>query len=651
VVDVRITEQLPHMRAPGTQFVRFALFEVDFRAGELSKEGRRIRLQEQPLQVLGMLVERPGEVVTREELKQRLWPADTFVDFDHGLNSAVARLREALNDSADSPKFVETVARRGYRFIGHLETAVLPPAVVSEASRPDNPALQLQPASSSWRKWLPALVGLGLIVLVSAVSFLLRPAQRSQALSKPMDSVAVLPFENASATSDSNYLADGITQSAIDHLSRLPNLKVISMGSVLRYRGRQGDVKQIGRDLGVRSVMVGKIDFRGERMVVMAELIDASDGTHIWGEQYDRKVTDIMAVQEDITREIAKKLEVRLSTQQENMLRKRYTQDFEAYEIYLRGRYYWDRRTQEDLQRGLAYFQQAIDRDPTNALAYAGLADSYFVKAISGALPAADAMPKAKAAALKALEIDNTLAEAHTSLAQITANYEWNWDKAEMEYRKAIELNPNSSTGHHYFGTFLMGMGRHAEALEEMKRAQELDPLSPIIATFIGKAFDYAAKNDEAIQQYEKVLASDPSFPVARTFLLRSLEQAGRLEEAIAQAKIVASQAGSSTDRAEAVEAAYRTAGPTGYWKEILRQQATGKSRGPDSDLDIAGIYVKLGDQDSTFRLLDRAYTARNMWLMNLKVDPRWDTLRSDPRFESLLLRVGLATRSEAQTR
>lgn len=273
------------------------------------------------------------------------------------------------------------------------------------------------------------------------------------------------------------------------------------------------------------------------------------------------------------------------------------------------------------------------------------------MKAISGALPAADAMPKAKAAALKALEIDNTLAEAHTSLAQITANYEWNWDKAEMEYRKAIELNPNSSTGHHYFGTFLMGMGRHAEALEEMKRAQELDPLSPIIATFIGKAFDYAAKNDEAIQQYEKVLASDPSFPVARTFLLRSLEQAGRLEEAIAQAKIVASQAGSSTDRAEAVEAAYRTAGPTGYWKEILRQQATGKSRGPDSDLDIAGIYVKLRDQDSTFRLLDRACTARNMWLMNLKVDPRWDTLRSDPRFESLLLRVGLATRSEAQTR
>lgn len=205
--------------------------------------------------------------------------------------------------------------------------------------------------------------------------------------------------------------------------------------------------------------MTGKIDFHGDRMIVMAELIDASDGTHIWGEQYNRKVSDIMSVQDDIAREIATKLEVRLSTQQENVLRRRYSQDFEAYQMYLRGRYYWNRRSQEDLQRGIAYFEQATERDPNNALAYAGLADSYFVRAISGALPTGDAMPKAKAAALKALELDNSLAEAHTSLAQITANYEWNWDKAESEYKKAIELNPNYSTGHHYYATFLMGMG------------------------------------------------------------------------------------------------------------------------------------------------------------------------------------------------
>jgi TolB-like protein len=277
------------------------------------------------------------------------------------------------------------------------------------------------------------------------VGYFWRHPLKSLAVNKTIDSVAVLPFENAAPNPETDFLADGITQSAIDHLSRLGNLKVISMGSVSRYRGRQGDPKQIGRDLGVRSVMTGKIAFRGDRMAVMAELVDANDGAHIWGEQYDRKVSDIQNLQEDIANEIANKLERRLSAQQKQALRKRYTQDFETYEMYLRGRYYWTRRNQADLRLGIAYFQQAIERDPNNALAYAGLADSYFVRAISGAVPTAEALPLAKAAALKALELDDSLAEAHTSLAQISANYDWNWGKAEDEYKRAIELNPNYS--------------------------------------------------------------------------------------------------------------------------------------------------------------------------------------------------------------
>jgi tetratricopeptide (TPR) repeat protein len=391
--------------------------------------------------------------------------------------------------------------------------------------------------------------------------------------------------------------------------------------------------------------MIGRIDFRGDHMIVLAELVNTSDGTHIWGEQYDRKVSDIMSVQEDISREIATKLETRLSTQQEKLLRKRYSQDFEAYQIYLRGRFYWNRRSQKDLQRGIAYFEQAIERDPTNALAYAGLADSYFVRAISGALPTGDTMLKAKAAALKALELDDSLAEAHTSLAQVTANYEWNWDKAESEYKKAIELNPSYSTGHHYYATFLMAMGRHAEALEEMKKAEALDPLSPIIATFIGKAYYYAGNNDEAIKRYEKVLDSDPEFQVARSFLIHSLEQAGRFDEAVAQTKIVAAQAGRGLDDAAELDRAYRATGATGYWKEILRQVQGGKDPGAGSDLDIAAIYIKLGNKERAFELLERAYAERNMWLMNLKVDPRFDDLRSDRRYESILRRVGLRLR------
>jgi TolB-like protein/DNA-binding winged helix-turn-helix (wHTH) protein/Tfp pilus assembly protein PilF len=627
---------------PPRELARFALFEVYFRAGELRREGRRIRLQEQPFQILAMLLEHPGELVTRTELHQKLWAADTFVDFDHGLNSAVARLREALNDSAERPKYIETVARRGYRFIGQLEGVCRPPDASLGASDTED-SLPTRPpgVARNWKKRVPTLAAAGVLVF-GAGTYIWRHSGRSQAVNKSIDSVAVLPFQYTAASTDQEFLADGITQSAIDHLSRLGNLKVISLGSVLRYRGRQDDVRQIGRDLGVGSVMIGRIDFRGDHMMVMAELVNTSDGSHIWGEQYDRKVTDIMSVQEDISQEIASKLEVRLSSQQEKLLRKRYSQDFEAYQIYLRGRYYWNRRSQEDLQRGIAYFEQAVERDPSNALAYAGLADSYFVRAISGALPTGEAMPKAKAAALKALELDDSLAEAHTSLAQVTANYEWNWDKAEVEYRKAIELNPSYSTGHHYYATFLMAMGRHSEALEEMKKAEVLDPLSPIIATFIGKAYYYAGDNNEAIRRYEKVLGTDPEFRVARSFLIHSLEQAGRFDEAAAQAKIEAAQAGLGSDSAAALERAYRATGAAGYWKEVLRQVQGGKDPGAGSDLDIAAIYIKLGNEDRAFDLLERAYAERNMWLMNLKVDPRFDDLHSDRRYESLLHRIGL---------
>lgn len=625
---------------PSPEFARFALFEVHFRAGELRKEGRRIRLQEQPFRVLAMLLERPGEMITRADLHRKLWPADTFVDFDHGLNSAVARLREALNDSADRPRYIETVARRGYRFIGQVEP--VPRALVpGNLEAEDSLLVRLMRPPWTWKKSVPVLAIAGLLVFVASALLSRRPF-RSRAVNKTIDSIAVLPFENASTTPDQEFLADGITQSAIDQLSRLSNLKVISLGSVLRYRGHQDDVRQIGRDLGVGSVMTGRIDLRGDHMMVMAELVNASDGSHIWGEQYDRKVSDIMSVQEDISQEIAIKLEVRLSAQQKKLLRKRYSQDFEAYQIYLRGRYYWNRRSQEDLQRGIAYFEQAIERDPSNALAYAGLADSYFVRAISGALPTADAMPKAKAAALKALELDDSLAEAHTSLAQVTANYEWNWEKAEAEYQRAIELNPSYSTGHHYYATFLMAMGKHAQALEEMKKAEALDPLSPIIATFIGKAYYYAGNNDEAIVRYEKVLETDPEFRVARSFLIHSLEQAGRFDQAAAQARIEAAQAGLSSDGAASLERAYRATGATGYWKEVLRQVEGGKDPGAGSDMDIAAIYAKLGNKERAFYLLERAYVERNMWLMNLKVDPRFDSLRSDQRYAGLLHRLGL---------
>jgi tetratricopeptide (TPR) repeat protein len=388
--------------------------------------------------------------------------------------------------------------------------------------------------------------------------------------------------------------------------------------------------------------MTGRIVFRGDRMQVIAELVDTSDGTHIWGGQYDRQVSDILSVQEEIAREIAVRLETRLNSRQQVLLRKRYTENFEAWQAYLRGRYYWNKRFPEDLKRGITYFEQAIDADPGNALAYAGLADSYFVRAVSGNVSMNEGMFKAKAAALKALELDDSLAEAHTSLAQISATYEKNWVLAESEYKRAIALNANYSTGHHYYATFLMAMGRHDEAMAEMKKAQELDPLSPIIATFIGKTLYFAGKNEESIAEYQKVLATDPAFPVARTFLIHSLEQGGHFDEVIAQRLIVAAQFGKSVEHTNALRQKYKSEGVRGYWKYRIAEMGGNLENKPEAALDTAALYARLGDKNRAFWFLERALEYHDLWTVYLKVDPQWENLHGDSRYELALKHVGL---------
>jgi TolB-like protein/DNA-binding winged helix-turn-helix (wHTH) protein/Tfp pilus assembly protein PilF len=617
---------------------------VDLRAGELRKEDRRIRLQEQPFQILALLLERQGEVVSREELRQKLWPADTFVDFDHGLNSAVARLRGALNDSADSPKYIETVGGRGYRFIAKIDQQNGVLAAQREICSSTNIDL---PTARPRRRLLVVFASMGAAALVvTAGMYLAGIRTRSRPLGKSISSVAVLPFEVAAASPETESLADGITESAIDHLSRLSNLKVISLRSVLRYQGRRVDPQQVGQDLGVQSVMMGKIDFRGPRIVVLAELIDTSDGTHIWGEQYDRKVSDVLSVQEDLAREIANKLEVRLTTQQAKMLTKRYTENVEAWQTYLLARYYWNQRSPENLRRSVTYFQQSLVQDSSNALAYAGLADSYFVLGVSGNMSPPEAIAKARVAAEKALRLDDSLAEAHTSIAQITATHDHDWESAEREYKRALELRPGYSTGHHYYATFLMSMGRHAEALQELEQAQKLDPLSPIIATFVGRAHYFAGRNQDSIDQYKKILASDPNFLVARTYLILSEEQAGDIGEALLQTQAFASQIGEGDAHVRALRRAWQADGERGYWKEMLRQRFShprgsgGRSSTPE--LELAAIYTRLGDKERAFPLLERAFDERDLYILNLKVDPQWTKLHGDARYDDLLRRLRL---------
>jgi len=389
--------------------------------------------------------------------------------------------------------------------------------------------------------------------------------------------------------------------------------------------------------------MIGKIVIQHDRMNVLAELINTADGTHIWGEQYNRKLADIIGVQEDIATEIAAKLHIGETEEQQKLFRKRYTEDFEAYKLYIRGRYYWNKRDVPDLQRGLSYFQQAIDRDPTYALAYAGLADAYFVECAAGAIPARDGLPKAKAAALAALELDDSLAEAHTSLAHIYFNYDWNWTDAEAEYKKAIALSPSYSIGHYFYGTFLLARARNTEAFAELRRAQELDPLSPMIATFLGKAYYYSRNNRESIAQFRKVIQSNPGFPVAQNFLVETLERAGLFEEALAQMDAKNQSAKPDPD-VLALRRAYQSTSGQGYLRERIRQlrldphgEAGGLSGGS------AALYAVLGDKDHASDMLERAYDRHELWLVYLKVDPVWDNLRTDPRFQAFLHRVRLA--------
>jgi TolB-like protein/DNA-binding winged helix-turn-helix (wHTH) protein len=642
--------------------------QPDFRFGEyflnvaerrLLCRGESVALTPKAFDTLLLLVKNAGHLVEKEAFLKQLWP-NVFVE-ESSLAQNISVLRKVLGDDGNGSKFIETVPKRGYRFVAEVREAVeeslgagngggaqerTPLSVVQTAGQ-ERPSA----AGAQGAKWHSARVGLyitliAIMVIALGASYVFWQRLHAQARSVAHRAMlAVLPFQNLSGDRAQEYVSDGLTEEMITQLGRMDpqQLGVIARTSAMAYKDTRKTSAEIGRELGVDYVLEGSVRRENSRVRVSAQLIQVKDQTHLWAQNYDRDMRDILSLQGEVAQSIAEEIQIKLTRQGGSIPPKnRSVVDVEAYEIYLRGLYYWNRRSQTDLQRGIAYFQQAIERDPSNALAYAGLADSYFVRAISGAVPTQDAMPKAKAAALKALELDDSLAEAHTSLAQISANYEWNWSKAEFEYKKAIELNPNYSTGHHYYATFLMGMGRHTEALDQMKRAQELDPLSPVIATFIGKAYYYARNNEEAIRQYRKVLDSDPAFPLARSFLINSLEVAGRFDDAVTELKIEAAQLGRSGEEAEARSRTYQKGGADGYWKEALRQREAGADLGAGLDLDTASIYARLGDKDEAFLRLNRACDQRNMWLMNLKVDPRFDNLRSDPRFQSLLHRVGL---------
>jgi len=456
-------------------------------------------------------------------------------------------------------------------------------------------------------------------------------------------SLAVLPFANTTADPEAEYLSDGITESLINSLAQLPRLRVMARSTVFRYKDRTTEPQTIGRELNVGAVLIGRILQRGDALLVTAELVDAADGWRLWGEQYNRKRADILAVQDEIAREISEKLRVRLSGKERKRLTKRHTLDTEAYHLYLKGRYYWNKRTQEGLERGIEYFKQAIEKDPGYALAYAGLADSYYLLAGTayGALPPREAIPRAKAAALKALQIDDTLAEAHASMALVLIN-EWDWLGAEKEYKRSIKLNPGYATVRQWYAFYLMARGRLEEALREAKRAHELDPLSIIINRDLGLLFYYARQPDRAIEQYRKTIELDPNFALAHQALGRACLEKGMYPQAVEHMQRAASLAGKSVAMSAALAHAYAVAGNKDDAKTILGELLERSRQSHVEPISIAVIYVGLGENETALEWLEKAYEERSVGLLTLKVHPIFDGLRSDPRFQELLHRIGL---------
>jgi len=573
--------------------MRFGAFEVNLQARELHRRGLRLKIEEKPFQILAALLEKPGQLITRLELRQRLWAPDTYVDFDRNLNTAINKLRDTLGDSAENPRFVETLSRRGYRFICPVETA----KGVSPAAAPESEAI---------------------------------------------NSIAVLPFENASGDPEVDYLSDGITESLISNLSQLAGVRVMARSTVFRYRGRVVDPLAVGHELRVHAVLTGRLVQRGDTVVIGAELVSTDSGFRLWGEQYNRKLPDIFEVEEEISREISERLRLRLTGEEKKRLTKRYTQDAEAYRDYLKGRYCYFKMNQDGLAKSIGYFEDAIQKDPHYALAYSGLADTHGLYGFFGLMPPREAMPRALELSRIAVSLDDGLAEAHASLASIKELYEWDWVGAENEYLRALELNPNYATGHHWYADFLSSMGRSEEAMQEIHTAQELDPLSLVISMEVAWNWYMARQYERSLEQSLKTLEIEPSFTPAQHTLGLAYLQLAKHTEAIGALEKAKEDSNGNPVAVAALGHAYAASGEERQAKRALSELGKMAQHSYVPRYWSALVHAGLGHQNEGFECLEKACEERDAWLVWLKAEPRFDSLRSCPRFENVLRRINL---------
>ena len=637
--------------------VRFGVFELDLNAGELRKAGTRVNLPDQPFQVLKALLDRPGELVTREELRQRLWRAETFVDFDQGLNAAVRRLRDALGDSADVPRFVETLPRRGYRFIAPVAgpAVVEPPAApaaeiedrrAETSQAPDPPArpTRTRPQGSVL---VAASILVAAVVLYGSGYVLWRLAASPPSQTPSRFMLAVLPFENLTGDPDQEYISDGMTEELIAQLGGMDpsGLGVIARQSAMQFKKTTRRAAQIGSDLGVSHLLAGSLRTSGSRIRIAVQLIDTASENQIWAEQYERDALDLLTLQREVAEAITRQITTSLGVARSRVHAdpRRHSTSAEAYEQYLRGRHHvWGRGTAAGLEKAREHFRKAIDLDDSYAHAYSGLADTYTMLGSAGFLPMTEAYPLARAAALKAIALDRTLAEAHASLAFILADFDWEWETADHHFRSAVELNPNYETAVRTYSSYLAWWGRDREALQFGGRARDLDPVSPKARQNLGLVHYFARRYDDAITQFREALDLDPNFGPAHVMLARTYVAKGLPDRAVDELERATALMGARPDvitpMAYVLARAGRRLEALATLDELRR---IAKPRDP-SPFRLAYVHLGLGDTDSAFDWLEESVKARDWQLGMLKVEPAFDGLRSDPRFAALLARVGL---------
>jgi TolB-like protein/DNA-binding winged helix-turn-helix (wHTH) protein/Tfp pilus assembly protein PilF len=619
------------------KLIQFGVFELDLLRGELRKKGVKVKLQDQPFKVLRLLLENRGEVVSRDHLREHIWPANTFVEFDQGLYSAIARLRDTLGDTSDSPRFIETVARRGYRFIAGVTA---PNAAQNDAiSAKDLPEASLpMRAAPMFRHSVASLVaGLlgGALLLALVLTFNLADAREWLRGRSAIHAIAVLPLENLSGDPEQEYFADGMTDELITNLARLGNLRVVSRTSVMRYKKVSKPLADVGQELNVDAVVEGTVERSAGRVRIRVQLVQAATDSHLWAQTYDRELQDALLLQSDAARDIVREIQTSLAKPQ--LLPAPRQVNPAAYEAYLKGLYFSNKQSPESFRRSIDYFQQAISLDPGYAAAYSGLADMLLREIYEGT-PPKEVLERAATTARKSVALDPFSPEGHNSLGTVY-EFNWDWSAAEKEYQRAIQLNQNFAWGHQNYAIFLSLQGRNEQSLAEAQRSQELDPLSPFIYTTYGWDLENARRYEEALAKCQQALELDPYYLQAHRILMAIYVNLHRENEAFGERLKASTLFGETPAELAALKHAFQRDGMKGVWRMDLERIS--KSADPDP-YRLAALSSRLGKTDQAMTWLERAYQSHHPLLEEIKQSGEFDNLRSDPRFADMLRRMNL---------